>query len=77
MPDEPEAAAAAERGRYALYPHPSGQGLLINRATGLCDRCTGCGCGTQQEQIDLSPGGITRLVGKMGKMGKLKAMVGL
>ena len=66
-----------ERGRYALFGHPSGQGLLIYRATHLCDRCLACGCGDQQEVIDLSPGGVMAMAGKMGKLKALKGMIKL
>jgi len=38
--------------------------MLIARATGLCDRCANCGCGEQQEPIDLSPAGIMKLIGR-------------
>jgi hypothetical protein len=65
-------AAPAERGRYALYPHPGGQGWMISRATGTCDRCTTCGCGDQQEVIDLSPGGVAGLIKRARGLGKMK-----
>jgi hypothetical protein len=71
-PDD-TAPAPAERGRYAAYPHPTAQGILIYRATGLCDRCQSCGCGDQQEVIDLSPAGVIAMAKKMGG---LKAMKG-
>jgi len=67
----------AERGRYVLYPHPSGRGMLIGRATGLCDRCSSCGCGDQQELIDLSPAGIAATIKKMGGLGKLRSAITL
>jgi hypothetical protein len=62
-PDEvPE---PVERGRYALY-RGEGTGLLIARATGLCETCLACGCGEQQEPIDMSPAGIMRLATSNG-----------
>ena len=67
----------AERGRYALYPHPSGKGMLIYRATGLCQTCTDCGCGDQQEAIDLSPAGVAATIKKMGGFGKLRSAITL
>jgi hypothetical protein len=36
--------------------------MVIYRATGLCETCQNCGCGDQQEAIDLSPGGIVELM---------------
>ena len=61
MEDPPE---PAERGRYALYATPSGP--VIARATGLCETCQECGCGQQQEPIDLTPPGIMRLIRERG-----------
>jgi hypothetical protein len=49
-----------ERGRYALFSTDAGP--VIARATGLCDRCLECGCGTQQEPIDLTPPGVMRFI---------------
>ena len=72
-PESSQAAEAQERGRYAVFPHPSAQGLLIYRATGTCQRCRDCGCGDQQEVIDLSPAGVMAMAKKMGG---LKAMRG-
>ena len=70
---DPPAPEPSERGRYAVFPHPSAQGLLIYRATGTCQRCQACGCGDQQEVIDLSPAGVMAMARKMGG---LKAMRG-
>jgi hypothetical protein len=77
-PVTPEDAAAdppepSERGRYAVYPHPSAPGMLIYRATGTCQTCQACGCGDQQEVIDLSPAGVMAMARKMGG---IKAMRG-
>jgi len=62
MPDEtPE----GERGRYyAVCTGP--QSMVIARATGLCDRCANCGCGEQQDPIDLSLAGIMKLMARGG-----------
>lgn len=65
MSDETPAVEETERGRY-LTVRTSPQSLLIHRATGLCERCANCGCGDQQEPIDLSPGGIMRLMSTGG-----------
>ena len=54
-----------ERGRY-LAVRTGVQSMVIYRATGLCETCADCGCGDQQEPIDLSPGGIMRLVAASG-----------
>lgn len=61
MTDPPQ---PAERGRYALYDTPAGP--VIGRATGLCDTCANCGCGDQQEPIDLTPAGVMRLIRERG-----------
>ena len=62
MPDE---TPDGERGRYyAVRTGP--QSMVIARAYPLCDRCATCGCGEQQEPIDLSPGGIMKLVSTAG-----------
>jgi hypothetical protein len=60
-----EVPEPVERGRYALY-RGTETGLLIARATDLCDNCLACGCGEQQEPIDLSPAGIMRLATSSG-----------
>jgi len=54
-----------ERGRY-LAVRTGVQSMVIYRATGLCETCSECGCGDQQEPIDLSPAGIMRLVAASG-----------
>ncbi len=72
--EEVDPAEPLEKGRYAVLGHPSGRGLLIYRATGTCQRCQDCGCGDQQEVIDLSAAGV---MGMAGKLGKLRGMVRL
>jgi hypothetical protein len=54
-----------ERGRY-LTVRTGPRSLLIHRATPLCDRCAECGCGVQQDPIDLSPGGIMKMMSAGG-----------
>ena len=56
---------AEERGRY-LAVRTGAQSMVIYRAIALCERCSDCGCGDQQDPIDLSPGGIMRLVAASG-----------
>jgi hypothetical protein len=56
---------AEERGRY-LAVRTGAQQMVIYRAVNLCETCSGCGCGEQQDPIDLSPGGIMRLVAGSG-----------
>lgn len=63
----------ALRGRFALYPQEP-KGAIIGYATGICERCTACGCGQPQEPLDLTPAGAMKM---MGKMGKLKGLIGL
>ena len=64
----------AERGRYAVYPVEGG--AIIARATGLCETCSSCGCGTQEENLDITPGGIMKLMSKHNfKMPSFKELV--
>jgi hypothetical protein len=47
------------RGRFKLTPvEPNG--AILGWATGLCDRCLTCECGTQREPLDLTPGGAMK-----------------
>jgi hypothetical protein len=62
--ETPGPVEAVERGRYALYQ--TAGGVVIGRASGICDRCASCGCGEQQEPVDLTPAGIMRLVKEKG-----------
>ena len=69
--DMPDAPVALERGRYAAFAQPDGSnGLMIYRATGLCESCASCGCGAQQEPIDLSMAGLLKARSQMGKIMK-------
>ena len=65
------AAEPVERGRYAAFPQPDGSnGLMIYRATKLCDRCRDCGCGDQQDPIDLSLKGLMAMRSVIARAGK-------
>ena len=59
-----------EAGRYKVFPQDNG--FIISRATGLCETCQECGCGDQQEPLDISPGGVARLLGQARKSGLIK-----
>lgn len=59
-----------ESGRYRVYPMPDG-GLLIARATSLCDGCQSCGCGEQAEPIGPIPGGLVQMA-RAAAAGKVK-----
>ena len=74
--DAPAGPEPFERGRYSLFEAPGEQGMLIYRATGLCDRCAGCGCGEQQDVIPLTMRGVMALAAKQGKAGFLKSVIG-
>jgi hypothetical protein len=41
---------------------------MLYRATGLCETCSSCGCGTQQEPIDLSMKGLMQARAQLGKL---------
>lgn len=55
----------AERGRYAIYQE-EGSPPVLARATGLCETCAACGCGEQQENIELSAQGAMKILSKNG-----------
>ena len=59
-----------EHGRYAVFPQDNG--FVIARATGLCETCQSCGCGDQQEPLDISPTGVARLLSQARQAGILK-----
>lgn len=59
-----------ERGRYAVYGTPDG-GLVITRASGICQRCQDCGCGDKQEPIGPIPGSLIAMA-KAAAAGKMK-----
>ena len=57
------------RGRFKLTPvEPSG--AILGWATGLCDRCLACECGTQREPLDLTPGGSMKTFMRLRSMQK-------
>lgn len=69
---------AAERGRYAVYTSPDGGPPVIGRAVGLCETCAACGCGEQQDPVEISPSGIMKVLSKNGfKMPGPKEMLRL
>lgn len=51
--NQQQPAEPLERGRYALYE--TGQGLVIARASGICQTCQECGCGTARDKLELPP----------------------
>ena len=69
----------AERGRYAVYDDGGG-GLVIARASGICDTCAGCGCGEQADPITV-PAMLVALArnaaagGKMPGLGAIRKAV--
>ena len=72
MTDQEVAAApqTLEAGRYKLAQAPDG-GLVLGRATGLCDACSGCGCGDQSPPVH-----VPAMVMRMAKGGMLSRMLG-
>ena len=52
-----------------MFARPDGP--LIYRAVNLCERCLSCGCGDQQEPIDLTPAGVMKLIQANGGMSLL------
>ena len=69
----------AERGRYAVYDDGGG-GLVIARASGICETCAGCGCGEQADPITV-PAMLVALArnaaagGKMPGLGAIRKAV--
>jgi hypothetical protein len=69
----------AERGRYAVYDDGSG-GLVIGRASGICETCANCGCGDQADPITV-PAMLVALAknaaagGKMPGLGAIRKAV--
>lgn len=61
-----------EFGRYKVLSHPAGNGFIIARAVNTCETCQSCGCGQQQENLDISPRGVAGLLGQASKAGILK-----
>jgi hypothetical protein len=64
-------------GRYIVRRGPDG-GWVVGRATGICERCSACGCGEQAELIQV-PALVIQLATSQGKgklLGALKAATG-
>lgn len=64
-----ETEGPAERGRYAVNLHPDGS-IAITRATGICDTCQSCGCGTPADPIRI-PAALAHMA-RMAAEGKMK-----
>jgi hypothetical protein len=58
----------AERGRYAVYEADGG--LVIARASGICERCAECGCGEQADPITV-PAMLVALAKNAAANGKM------
>lgn len=79
---QPELSAAPEdgrtlleRGRYAVTEMPDGHWEIV-RAGPLCDTCSACGCGEQQDPI-MIPAMVARMVtGKQDLPGPLQKLLG-
>ena len=68
-----------ERGRHAITGLADGS-WVITRAGPLCDRCSGCGCGEQQEPIVLPSFAVNLLMmdpGKRSKLNPVKLLKGM
>ena len=61
-------AEPAERGRYAVYEADGG--LVIARASGICETCAGCGCGEQADPITV-PAMLVALAKNAAANGKM------
>jgi hypothetical protein len=59
-----------EAGRYRLAQSPDG-GMVLGRATGLCETCSTCGCGEQAAPVH-----IPAMVMQMAKGGVLSRVLG-
>jgi hypothetical protein len=67
----PEPGLIEGPGRYKIFPAPDG-GWVIARATGLCEKCGGCGCGEQAEPVQV-PGMVVQLA-RQGGAAKMLGM---
>jgi hypothetical protein len=63
-----------EAGRYKLAQDPGDGSLVLRRATGLCEACTGCGCGDQSPAITV-PAMMMRMA-RSGMMAKMLGQIG-
>ena len=61
-------AEPAERGRYAVYEADGG--LVIARASGICETCANCGCGEQVDPITV-PAMLVALAKNAAANGKM------
>lgn len=64
-----------ERGRYVLWGMPDGSWRIV-RAGPLCETCQECGCGEQQDPIDVPAMVVNIVTGKGQLPGPLQAMLG-
>jgi hypothetical protein len=62
--------ALLERGRHAITGMADGS-WVITRAGPLCDRCSECGCGEQQEPITIPSFAVSMLMMDPEKRAKL------
>ena len=65
-----EVPSLLERGRHAITGMPDGS-WVITRAGPLCERCAGCGCGEQQEPIQVPSFAVSMLMMDPDKRAKL------
>lgn len=66
-----------EAGRYAV--RVKGEDWQLNRAVGLCERCSSCGCGEQAEPVplpDFTRGRHHLVSWAMSHMADLRAVLG-
>jgi hypothetical protein len=69
-----EAPETLERGRYRILAgRPTG--FIIARAKDTCERCQNCGCGDQQENLDLTPLGAAKLMRRAREAGMFKGFL--
>ena len=73
--DQAETETATMRGRFAVYPQD--QGVIVAYKTDLCGTCQACQCGTAQEPLDLTPGGLPKMIGMARKAKAMKGMLKL
>lgn len=66
-----------ERGRYAVTGMPDGS-WVITRAGPLCEACSDCGCGEQQDPVPVPAIAVQAFTGQLNGAGKkmLSRMLG-
>jgi hypothetical protein len=74
-PADPAAPVPLEAGRYKVFSQDNG--FVIARAVNTCERCAGCGCGDQQEPLDISPAGVAKLMSQARAAGLVRLPFGL